>query len=141
MTDKIYYIVLKDADPGTVAGIISLYQAGGWWDSESEPAIIPDMVRGTFIFLAAQDVNGRLVGMGRAISDGVSDAYIQDVVVLKEFRGKGIGMEIISTLTRLCLEKKILWIGLVAEPRTETFYERLGFTPLAGHTPLRYTGK
>ena len=29
--------------------------------------------------------------MGRAISDGCSDAYIQDVVVYSEFRGQGIG--------------------------------------------------
>lgn len=140
MSDSIDYKIFRVAEPGMVNDIITLYEAGGWWDCESKPEIIPEMVKGTFIFLGAQDINGRLVGMGRAISDGVSDAYIQDVVVLEEFRGYGIGGTIISTLTRLCMDKGLLWIGLVAEPDTESFYEHLGFKPLAGHTPLRFTG-
>ena len=140
MADEIYYSILKDAGTETVNDIISLYKAGGWWDSESKPEIIPSMIKGSFIFLAALDENGKMTGMGRAISDGVSDAYIQDVVVLNDLRGKGIGRGIISTLTRLCVEKGILWIGLVAEPHTEAFYERLGFKPLEGHTALKFSG-
>lgn len=140
MTETIHYRVFRDADIALVDDIVSLYRAGGWWDSESKPEIIPEMVKGSFIFLGALDINGRLVGMGRVISDGVSDAYIQDVVVLEKHRGQGIGRLIISTLISLCMEKGLLWIGLVAEPNTETFYEQLGFKPLPGHMPLRYTG-
>jgi ribosomal protein S18 acetylase RimI-like enzyme len=40
----------------------------------------------------------RIIGMGRAISDGVSDAYIQDVTVHPDLRGKGIGKAIIRKL-------------------------------------------
>jgi len=140
MNGKVSYEILETADPDIVNGIISLYQAGGWWDSESKPEIIPDMVKGTFIFLAAMDENGKIIGMGRAISDGVSDAYIQDIVVLNEHRRKGIGKEIINTLTRLCVEKGILWIGLIAEPATDSFYEQFGFKPLAGYKSLKYSG-
>lgn len=138
MTEKVYYRVLKDADTETVNDIIRLYESGGWWTGDSKPEIIPDMVKGSFIFLSAVNEKGKLVGMGRAISDGVSDAYIQDMVVLKEFRGSGIGKEIVSILTRLCLEAGILWIGLVAEPDTEPFYKPLGFRALEGYKPLRY---
>jgi ribosomal protein S18 acetylase RimI-like enzyme len=65
--------------------------------------------------------------MGRVISDGASDGYIQDVVVLPEFRGRGIGREIIRRLTDRCVAAGLTWIGLVAEPGTQKFYETLGF--------------
>jgi aralkylamine N-acetyltransferase len=39
-------------------------------------------------------VEKKMIGMGRALSDLTSDAYIQDVTVLKAFRGKGIGKKL-----------------------------------------------
>jgi GNAT superfamily N-acetyltransferase len=119
--------------------IVALYQAGGWWDeSPAARAAIPKMIRGSFCLMGARDSSGRLVGMGRAISDGCSDAYIQDVVVLKELRGKGIGAEIIRRLTDHCLQHGVTWIGLIAEPGVNPFYERLGFFPMENYVPMRY---
>jgi spermidine synthase len=79
-----------------------------------------------------------MIGMGRCLSDGVSDAYIQDVVVLDEYRRRGIGREIVSTLARHCKERGLVWIGLVAEPGTGHFYEALGFRLLERYEPMRY---
>jgi aralkylamine N-acetyltransferase len=117
--------------------VVRLYKAGGWWkESRAWRAVIPSMVRGSFCFMVAETRQGEVVGMGRAISDGVSDAYIQDVVVLEGLRGRGIGAEIIRRLTRALRQRKIGWIGLVAEPGTRHFYERLGYSHLRGHEPM-----
>ncbi len=63
--------------------IVALYRAGGWWEDSFDPAGIPALIRGSFAFVVAADTKtGQAVGMGRALSDGVSDAYIQDLVVL-----------------------------------------------------------
>ena len=70
--------------------------------------------------------------MGRAISDGVSDAWLQDIVVLDDYRKHGIGRAIILKLVEVCQLKKIGWIGLVAEPGTKEFYKPLGFDTLPG---------
>jgi ribosomal protein S18 acetylase RimI-like enzyme len=122
-----------------VEAIVELYKAGGWWEESPEwRAIIPQMIRGSFCFMVARAPDGRLVGMGRAISDGVSDAYIQDVVVLPEYRKRGLGRELISRLTGYCRDHRIGWIGLIAEPGTEPFYRSLGFGPLEGYRPMLY---
>jgi len=121
--------------------IVALYEAGGWWkESQEWRAIIPRMIEGSFCFMVAREPDGSLVGMGRAISDGVSDAYIQDVVVLRSHRGKGIGAELVRRLAEHCSGRGISWIGLVAEPGTQPFYERLGFHAFPGQPMLHGRG-
>lgn len=135
MSDDAYSIDIVREAP--LDEIVELYRAGGWWEESPEwRAIIPAMIKGSFCFVVAKSAAGRAIGMGRAISDGVSDAYIQDVVVLREFRNHGIGRAIVERLVRHCAEQRVGWIGLVAEPGTGDFYASLGFEPLDGYVPL-----
>jgi GNAT superfamily N-acetyltransferase len=117
--------------------IANLYRAGGWWKEEYDPKELSRLILGSFLFVVAVDLKtGRAVGMGRVIADGVSDGYIQDLVVLPDYRKTGIGARIVSILVKKCVERGISWIGLIAEPGTENFYLPFGFHPLEGHTPL-----
>lgn len=134
--EKIEYEVVTSAP---LEAVVALYQAGGWWQEAPEwRAIIPAMIRGSFCFMVARNPEGQIVGMGRAISDGVSDAYIQDVVVLTDYRKKGIGGELVKRIAEYCVAHRIGWVGLIAEPGTEPFYKALGFRPLEGFRPLLY---
>ena len=68
---------------------------------------------------------GRLVGVGRALADGVDCSYICDVAVLPKYQGLGIGKSIVSRLVELSRgHKKII---LYACPGKESFYHKLGF--------------
>ena len=42
--------------------------------------------------------SGRLVGFARAISDGVAYAYLSDVFVTSDARGRGLGKELLATM-------------------------------------------
>jgi GNAT superfamily N-acetyltransferase len=117
--------------------IANLYRAGGWWKVEYDQKELPRLIQGSFLFaVAVNKRTGHAIGMGRVISDGVSDGYIQDLVVLPEYRKTGIGASIVSTLVKKCVERGISWIGLIAEPDTEKFYLPFGFHPMEGHVPL-----
>ena len=121
--------------------IADLYRAGGWWREEYNASEIPALMRGSFLFaVAVHEENQKAVGMGRVISDGISDAYIQDLVVLPSCRGAGVGKEIVRVLIEACRKSGIGWIGLIAEPETEEFYAPLGFHRMTGHIPLLYKG-
>jgi ribosomal protein S18 acetylase RimI-like enzyme len=124
-------------DSAPIDSVVELYRAGGWWKESPEwRAVIPKMISGSYCFMVAREPDGEFVGMGRAISDGVSDAYIQDVVVLRSHRGRGIGAELVRRLAEHCARHGISWIGLVAEPGTQPFYERLGFRSFSGQPML-----
>jgi aralkylamine N-acetyltransferase len=136
MREAVDYEIVTSAP---VDEIVELYQSAGWWQESPEArAVIPPMIRGSLCFMVARSLEGRIVGMARVISDGHSDAYIQDVVVLNRYRGRGIGRELVRRLTEVCQGRNIGWIGLVAEPGTQGLYEELGFGPLAGYQPMLY---
>lgn len=66
-----------------------------------------------------------LIGAGRAMADGIDCSYLCDVAVHPDFRGRGLGREIITRLMELSRgHKKII---LYANPGTEGFYRKLGF--------------
>ena len=121
--------------------IVELYRSIGWWKDFMDKSRIPDLIRGSYLFALAIDTSsGKPIGMGRAISDGIADAYIQDLVVLPEWRKKNAGGMIVSALIEQCVSNGISWIGLIAQPGTEAFYRSLGFDPMAGHVPMLFHG-
>ena len=110
-----------------------LYRLADWVSDGEDCSFINRAVAGSFLAAAAFE-GENLVGMGRVLSDGVSDAYIQDVVVHPEFRGKGIGGKIVMFLVSELEARGVDWIALVGEPGTESFYSRLGFEAKKGFT-------
>jgi ribosomal protein S18 acetylase RimI-like enzyme len=117
--------------------IIALYKSGGWWKEAWDASKIQELIAGSFVFAVAVDEQAkRAVGMGRVISDGVSDGYIQDLVVLSDYRKKGIGALIVGSLVTHCFSRGLTWIGLIAEPGTAPFYEKLGFKPMSEYVPM-----
>jgi len=134
--DEIEIKVIETAERNAVK---KLYLEAGWWQENDETpdgcAWIDILVRQSFCFVGAFS-GGEMIGMGRAVSDGVSDAYIQDIVVLKKFRGQGIGAAIIQKIIEFLKTRRIGWIGLIAEPGTQAFYQRLGFALMEGSAPM-----
>jgi spermidine synthase len=119
------------------ADFTALYRDAGWWEENFSPDFIAPLVAGSTAVAAAFTPDGRMIGMGRALSDGTSDAYIQDVVVLREFRRQGIGADIIRALIGELRRRGVDWIGLIGQPGTRSFYENLGFAEMKDHLPMK----
>ena len=69
--------------------------------------------------------DGRIVGVGRALADGVDCSYICDVALLPGYQGRGLGKQIVSRLVELSAgHRKII---LYAVPGKEPFYAKFGF--------------
>ena len=129
--------VLKRPTSSQLKEIINHYRRENWWpaDEPDDPELVSKMVAGSHCFVIAID-NGKIVGMGRAISDKASDAYIQDVTVTEESRGIGLGSGIVSMLVEQLHKDNIHWIGVIAERDTHPFYKGLGFRVMPAALPL-----
>ena len=98
-------------------------------------------IANSLIVLGAFDENNHLVGFARALGDGVSDCYIQDVVVDASCRNQGIGRQLVDTLCQQLADRGIDWIGLIATPGKADFYRKLGFEELREFVPMRKKNK
>jgi spermidine synthase len=130
------YFFIEKPTPDEIGQITGLYRRENWWKQEGDnPEMIRLIVAGSHCFLVARHED-RIIGMGRAVSDGVSDAYLQDVTVIDAFRGQRIGTRIIETLIGQLERDGIHWIGLIAERGSHPFYERFGFSVMENALPM-----
>ncbi len=66
----------------------------------------------------------RMIGFGRAISDGAYQAAIYDCAIIPEFQRKGIGTIIMKNILSWISHCNVI---LYATPGKEGFYQTLGF--------------
>jgi ribosomal protein S18 acetylase RimI-like enzyme len=120
--------------------IAEMYRSQGWWQphDDDRKCLIPRMIIGSQCFVIAMD-GDTIVGMGRALSDGISDAYIQDLTVKKDRRNQGIGRKILLALLERLRADGISWIGLIAEPGSCDLYSHAGFRMMKESVPMLMT--
>jgi GNAT superfamily N-acetyltransferase len=70
-----------------------------------------------------------VIGCGRVIGDDGIYFYIQDIIVLPEFQGKGIGKRIMKAVMSYLKDhaNPNAFIGLMAAKGVSKFYEQYGF--------------
>lgn len=76
----------------------------------------------TTVFVFSEN---RMIGFGRAISDGVYQAAVYDVAVNPEYQRKGVGAAIMEGIMQRIGHCNVI---LYASPGKEGFYQRLGFS-------------
>lgn len=133
------YTLLETPTRIEMACLTELYRQAGWWtEAVDNPSLVASIIKGSHCFLVAR-TKDTIIGMGRAISDRVSDAYIQDITVDPAFRGRGIGTRLVAGLVKQLEADGIGWIGLIAERNTHPFYRPLGFSPMVDSVPMLKT--
>ena len=68
---------------------------------------------------------GRQVGFARAFTDGVAAVYLADVYVLPEFRGRGLGGELVREMVEGSSWPGTKW--LLHTRDAHSLYRRVGF--------------
>ncbi len=131
------YKFLLTPSSDQIRHIISLYRMAGWWakDVPDDPPLVERIIAGSHCFMVATE-GEEVVGMGRAISDRASDAYIQDLTVQEKYREMGVGTEIVKRVLSRLEEDGIKWIALIAERNSHEFYEHFGYKIMPDSMPM-----
>ncbi|QPH54482.1 GNAT family N-acetyltransferase [Pontivivens ytuae] len=117
-------IELVPPAPGEVCALRALT---GWGAVEEDA--MRAALDASVVVVLARDERGGLVGIVRAVGDGVLYAYVQDLIVHPDHRGDGIARVLMARLmeelhTRLAPGASI---GLMAVAGLEAFYAEFGF--------------
>ena len=118
-------IVLRDDHEIDRAALGELYRSVGWGERAADPGRLEAVVRGSLWVASAWD-EGHLVGFARAISDGVTTAYVTDVMVAESHQRRGIASALVK---RLMAGREEIHFVLRAQPEHHPLYQKVGFVP------------
>ena len=103
-----------------------LRESVGWNRMESEYS---NPLMTSYYHIAVYE-DGKLVGYIDSVSNGVTDAYIQDLMVHPDYQGKGLGTELMNQMIAYLKENRIYIISVVFEESLKPFYDRFGFSSM-----------
>ena len=106
--------------------IADLRESVGWNRMEKEYG---NPLMTSFFHIAVYD-GDQLVGFVDSVSNGVTDAYIQDLIVRPDYQGKGIGTDLMKKMIANLKEKHIYIISVIYEESLKPFYDRFGFNTM-----------
>ena len=116
------HVALSSERPISEGLLKELFDSEPWWPERS----LDDL---GFILKEHLSVGAwhgdHLVGFARAVSDLRFRAYIEDVLVLADYRGDGIGRRLVTMLLKSL--SGIHVITLFCQPRLSEYYVSLGF--------------
>jgi GNAT superfamily N-acetyltransferase len=112
----------------------NLREAVGWGNADSA-ATEAGLENSLFSVCVLSD--DEVIGCGRIVGDGGMYFYLQDVMVLPEFQGQGIGRRIMDSLMEHLDEHAHAkaFIGLMASKGAAGFYMRFGFSERPSEGP------
>lgn len=111
-----------------VSTYLNLRSAVSWKVLTEEQA--EKALKNSILTVTAYD-GDKVIGMGRIVGDGAVICYIQDLIVIPEYQGKGVGGMIIESLIEYVRELQLpdtqMMLDLMCALGREDFYKKYGF--------------
>ena len=111
------------------ADILPLYQSVGWTNYFERPDMLEKAYAGSLCVLGAYQ-NNALVGIIRAVGDGASILFIQDILVHPNHQRKGIGTALMKAMLDRYAHVYQIQLATDNTEKSVAFYKSLGFRPL-----------
>lgn len=112
-----------------IESIMELYTDAGWTAYTKNKDKLYRAVNNSLDLLTVWD-DKKLIGLLRTVGDGETIIYIQDLLVLKQFQGNGIGRKLIDKIMQEYSDVRQKILLTDSTEKTELFYQTVGFEPV-----------
>ncbi len=121
-----------DDDPARidVDAVVGFLTEESYWARGRPREVVEGLIRGAARVVGVYD-GDRQVGFARVVSDGYVIAYLADVYVLSEYRGRGLGAELVREAVENGPHARCTWVLHTHD--AHGLYRRFGFGPPGGH--------
>lgn len=110
--------------------IRALYAAVGWTAyTEDLPALERGFQNSLLVLAAYED--GELIGLIRAVGDGATVVFVQDLLVAPQKQRQGVGTALLKAVLDRYSNVRQLLLTTDNTPKTIAFYKSLGFSDLS----------
>ena len=109
--------------------IQTLYAAVGWTAYTEDLAALKRGFQNSLLVLAAYE-DGELIGLIRAVGDGATVVFVQDLLVAPQKQRRGVGTALLKAVLDRYSNVRQLLLTTDNTPKTIAFYKSLGFSTL-----------
>ena len=110
--------------------ILRLYASVGWTAyTEDLPALERGFQNSLLVLAAYED--GELIGLIRAVGDGATVVFVQDLLVAPQKQRQGVGTALLKAVLDRYSNVRQLLLTTDNTPKTIAFYKSLGFSDLS----------
>lgn len=111
-----------------------------WWSKDRTREEFETMLKHCIPFAVIENSTQRLLGFARVLTDEARYAYIYDVMVEQQLRGKGIGKLLMQYIIHHSQLSQVKYFELTCAPDMAEFYKHFGFdTDYKNVIAMRYT--
>ena len=116
------YTLTSDIPP-KAEELMELFHQTTWANNRTIEGI-EALLKNTNTCIVIRD-NNTLIGFGRALTDGIYRALIDDIIIDKNYQRKGLGGEIVHCLLDKLLEVEEIFLN--CGEHLEDYYNKYGF--------------
>ena len=132
------HFIISDTRNISQEDLIPLYKANSWSSADKPEELHKALLNSHSLFTAWD--NGKLVGLGNAISDGYLVVYYPHLLVHPDYHGRGIGSMIMEEMKKVYGGYHMQMI--TSDGEATAFYEKCGFEKAGETQPMWiYKGK
>ena len=110
--------------------ILRLYASVGWTAYTDQPEMLRKGFENSMLTLAAYE-DDQLLGIIRAVGDGHTVVFVQDILVFPEYQRKGIGSALLQAILDRYSYVRQIELATDNTPKTIAFYKSMGFRELS----------
>ena len=110
--------------------IFRLYASVGWTAYTDQPEVLRKGFENSMLTLAAYE-GDLLLGIIRAVGDGHTIVFVQDILVFPEHQRKGIGSALLQAILDRYSHVRQIVLATDNTPKTIAFYKSMGFCELS----------
>ena len=112
------------------AEILRLYRSVGWTAYTDQPEVLRKGFESSMLTLAAYESN-QLLGIIRAVGDGHTIVFVQDILVFPEHQRNGIGTALLKAILDRYNYVRQIELATDNTPKTISFYKSMGFREMS----------
>ena len=110
--------------------ILSLYKSVGWTAYTEQPDVLRQGFENSMLILAAYDAE-KLLGIIRAVGDGATIVFVQDILVFPEYQRRGVGTTLLQAVLNRYDNVRQIELATDNTEKTVAFYKSMGFTEMS----------
>lgn len=110
--------------------ILRLYTAVGWTAYTENMPALREGFKNSMLVLAAYD-GEELLGLIRAVGDGATIVFVQDILVFPDKQRQGVGTALLKAILDRYPDVRQIELATDNTPKTVAFYKSMGFSEMS----------